>query len=487
MTSLSSVLLGSQVPTTEVLPSVASDFSLGEEACFVAAGFGLEPDEWQARVIRSWFARTDDGRWACTSSGLAVPRQNGKNACLEIFELYSMVVLGRRVLHSAHEVKTARKHFKRLASFFDPELGAPKELAAMVTELRYANGEQGIFLSNGGSMELTARSKGSGRGFTVDDLVIDEAQQYADDEQEALKPTISSAPSGMPRTILTGTPPSPKLQLSCDVFVRFRTNVLLAGDAGRIGWQEWAINEDVDLNDEAYAALVNPAYGSRLNPEIVADERNEFSEEGFYRERLGRWYESGSASVFDMSAWAGLRVSSEDAPRDGLKAFGVDVNADRTVLSVVAVRKPDDGPVHVEIVDQRSMSEGVGWALDFLANAWPTTSAVVVDGSSPASSLLNDLKDRGVRTMVTGAADMRRACAMFYDRAREGGFTHIGQPGLDEALSSAVRRFSGDAMAFSWDRKNLDCDVSALVAATLALWGVETSTRRPGRKAKLLF
>ena len=45
-------------------------------------------------------------------------------------ELYGMVVLGERFLHTAHEVKTARKAFLRIAGFFENPRQYP-ELAAM--------------------------------------------------------------------------------------------------------------------------------------------------------------------------------------------------------------------------------------------------------------------------------------------------------------------------------------------------------------------
>ena len=72
-------------------------------------------------------------------------------------------------LHTAHEVKTTRKAFKRLKHFFgeivnDPNAKFP-ELNALVTEIRSTNGQEAIYLSTGGSVEFIARSKGSGRGF----------------------------------------------------------------------------------------------------------------------------------------------------------------------------------------------------------------------------------------------------------------------------------------------------------------------------------
>src|SRR5699024_9206431 len=132
----------------------------------------------------AWMRRKG-GRWAAGRWGLAVPRQNGKNGVLEAVELYFMAVLGLKILHTAHEVKTARKAFIRIASFFENERKYP-ELAGMVKEVRKTNGQEAIVLHNGGSVEFIARSKGSGRGFTVDVLVCDEAQEYSEDAQAAL-------------------------------------------------------------------------------------------------------------------------------------------------------------------------------------------------------------------------------------------------------------------------------------------------------------
>lgn len=39
----------------------------------------------------------------------------------------------------------------------------------MLVEIRRTNGQEAIVLDNGGSVQFIARSRGSGRGFTVDD------------------------------------------------------------------------------------------------------------------------------------------------------------------------------------------------------------------------------------------------------------------------------------------------------------------------------
>lgn len=221
-TSLLAAPRGLQTPRLRVAPSYR--VSDGPDAIEFAAGYGLVGDPWQELVVTDWMALAPDGRWACPQCGLSCPRQNGKNGCLEIRELYGTTQLAERFLHTAHEVKTARKHFKRLLHFFDNPRKFP-DLHDLVEDIRHTNGQEGIFLNNGGSVELAARSKGSGRGWSVDVLVGDEAQDLNDDELEALLPTISA--SDNPQLILTGTPPKPGV-VAGEVFARMRQEALAA-------------------------------------------------------------------------------------------------------------------------------------------------------------------------------------------------------------------------------------------------------------------
>src|SRR5699024_2761557 len=270
-------------------------------ACFLGASYGLSPDPWQAEIIASWLGRRADGRLAAGRCGVSVPRQNGKNAILEVVELFKMAVLGRRILHTAHEVKTARKAFLRLKSFFETERRWP-ELAALVAPggIRRTNGQEAILLTNGGSVEFVARSRGSGRGFTVDDLVLDEAQELTDEQLEALLPTISAAPSGDPQIIMLGTPPPPRADGA--PFKRMRAAGVGAKD-GRLSWHEWSPERAPAPTDTqalmVCAADTNPALGGRLQRSVVEDELAQMSFEGFMRERCGAWDSDSLGGLID--------------------------------------------------------------------------------------------------------------------------------------------------------------------------------------------
>lgn len=120
----------------------------GDDAAFLAGSYGLAPDPWQKMFLDHALGRDAKGKLTCTQACLSVPRQNGKNAIIEMIELFQMVVQGKKILHTAHEVKTARAAFLRILSFFD----SPKypELSELVKAVRRTNGQEGVELYNSG-------------------------------------------------------------------------------------------------------------------------------------------------------------------------------------------------------------------------------------------------------------------------------------------------------------------------------------------------
>ena len=446
----------------------------GEHAAFLSSSYGLTPDIWQGGVLRSWLGLRPDGRWSAARAGLAVPRQNGKNGVLEMRELFGMVALGEKFLHTSHEVKTVRKSFLRLVSFFENTRAYP-ELAGLVADIRRTNGQEAVVLTGGGSCEFIARSKGSGRGYTVDVLVLDEAQELSEEALEALLPTISAAPLGNPQQILTGTPPGPKS--AGDIFTRMR-NDGLEGIDRRLSWWEWSCPADADLDDPLNVARANPALGGRLHWDVVEAERGTLSDAGFGRERFGMWDEATTNRVIDVTSWA-LCADERSRAVDRF-ALAVDVSPDRGTASVAFAGQRPDGKWHVELDEQRN---GVGWLVDYVAARCERNDirAVVIDGASPAASVIDALRGRKIKVTTTGPRDMAQACGSFYDGVMESWLRHIDQPQLNAALGSARKRSLQDAWA--WNRKNQASDITALVAGTLAVWGAQSSTvRRPTKR-----
>ena len=98
-------MTGAQIPRYRIEPErVTTD---GADAAALMAAYGNALDEWQQLVLDCWLGRDASGRYTVTSAGLAVPRQNGKNVCLEGREFFGMVINGEKILHTAHQVRTA--------------------------------------------------------------------------------------------------------------------------------------------------------------------------------------------------------------------------------------------------------------------------------------------------------------------------------------------------------------------------------------------
>jgi len=454
-----------RLPRVRVAPrAVDSD---GEDAAYLAARYGLAPDEWQEDVLSDWLGRRRDGRWSASTCGLAVPRQNGKNAIIEMRELYGMAILGERILHTAHEVKTARKAFLRILSFFENERQFP-ELAGLVPAeggVRKTNGQEAILLRNGGGIEFIARSRSSGRGFTVDVLVCDEAQDLNDEVLAALLPTISAAPLGNPQVIMTGTPPDPEKLTQGEVFRRVRVD----GEGRRdqhLAWSDFGAEDGAlpDCDDRALWTICNPALGIRLSTNEVERERSLMADETFARERLGWWGDPNQAAGIFGDAWRSAAI--ESASLEGKPALAIAATYELS-HSCIGAAVSDGGVFTVKPV---AHGRGTAWVVDEALELQAEHDCqFLIDGKGPAASMIPQLDEAGVRLKIVNLAEVIEACALVTDSVHGGRLHHMHNPVLDTAVAGAQWRPVGDRRVFG--RKN-GTDITPLEAVTLATWGV---------------
>lgn len=376
---------------------------------------------------------------------------------------------------------TARKAFLRLLEFFDNPRQFP-ELAALVAPggIRRTNGQEAIQLVNGGSCEFIARSKGSGRGFTVDDLVMDEAQSLDDVAYAALLPTISASPSGNPQQIICGTPPGP--HDTGEVFARLRADAL-SNRSTRTLWLEWSFDPGADPDDRAQWARANPALGTRLSMESVEDERAAADDATFARERGGVWAAGGTPPVIADATWRCLfDDSSRPVDEKGL-ALGLDSTPDGAATVIAVAGHRADGLVHVELVDQRAGSMWVTGRVAQLVDRHGMWGAVV-DYASPARAFVDDLREAGVPVVVTGVPEATTACSTFLSAVNEGWLRHVGQPQLAAAVSVARKRSIGTEGLWAWGRAVSSSDISPTWAATLAVWGLTSGKLSPPKRRR---
>jgi hypothetical protein len=457
-------------------------FSSGAECIEIAASAGLHLDPWQQLCLQLGLGETDAGRWASFIVALIVSRQNGKGSILEALELFWLFGTGEALIgHSAHEYRTAMEAFRRVVGLITDTDWMRKKVKKVIN----TNGEEGVELLTGQRLRFLARSKGSGRGFTFRKLVWDEAYALTREQQEAQLPTLSAVPN--PQIWLTSSPPlSPD---TGEVMFQLREQAL-AGAAG-LTFLDYGLAgsldrlDGIDLDDQDAWHRANPSAPHRITLETMRRERLAMSDAGFARERLGIWPPSLGAgfSVIGKEQWEALQDGASGSDLTGRPVLSFDVTPRQVgpvTASISLAQRRTSGPIHLELIKN---GPGSSWVVPDLVTLVRRTDpcAIVVDPGGPAGSLVPELEAalaaeyRPDLLVKMTTRDVASAFGMIYDAATsdlsEGRtVTHLGQSEYATALAGAGKRAIGDGHA--WDRRTAATDITPLVAATAALWGL---------------
>lgn len=473
---------GSQEPRIQVEPSRTS--TDGADAALLMSAYGCTLDPWQQLVIDCWLGKNEDDKYTMTSGGLALPRQNGKNVCLEAREFFGLVVNGEKILHTAHQVRTSKKSFRRLAAMFTDKRHT--EITDIVKNIRYTNGEECIELDNGGVIEFSARSRQAARGFDGISLVVfDEAQELTDDQVEAIMATLSASATGTRQLIYTGTPPYP----GCpgDVFER-RRKACTDSPSTHDAWHEWSVDaanlNQIKIEDKTLWYMCNPALGIRLSEDFTEEEMRSMSPDGFARERLG-WWSPIVEHKMDYAIPAELwdRCSSAELKPEGKTAFGVKFSPDGATVALCGACIPAEGKGRISLIEQKSTGEGLGWLADWLNARYNQASCVVIDGRNGVDVLVDKIKDtwKFKNSVVRPTAkDVIAATSEIVNGLSEETLTwYEKQLALRDSAVTSVKRPISGGWGFGGDNS------TAIEACALALWGAKTSKRDPSRKMRI--
>lgn len=442
------------MPRILVAPDSAS--SAGTEAVELAAHAGLVLDPWQRFVLEVGLGERPDGKWSAFEVACIVARQNGKGSIFEALALAKLVLFGSQLfIYSSHEFKTSREAFARVGLLID---GTP-ELRTRVLRTVKNPSEHGYDFRNGARLRFFARSSGSGRGWSADDLFFDEAFKLGGAAMAALLPTLSTRPN--PQIWYA----SSAALADSEQLHNLRRRALKGEGVDRLAYLEWSAPEDCVPSDPAMWAMANPAIGYRMTEEFMASQFEALGEDGFKREHLSIPDDpSSAAGAIDAASWAAC-VDYESRAEDPV-AFALEVAEDRSWACIGVGGKRADGLAHGAVVDYR---RGTEWIVDRVVELWRKWKplGVVVDPSSPAGSFIPALEAAGVKVIKPSVRDVAGACGTFADLVKQGGFRHRDDPALSVAVRAAKRRAVGDAWRFE---RRASSDISPLMAVVLALW-----------------
>lgn len=460
--------IGNQVPTHSVVLPYSQ--TRGDEALKCYQETGREAQEWQANLIKDILSVNDDGLWVHPKFGYSVPRRNGKGEILTIREMYG-IEIGEHICHTAHRTTTSSSASKRLADLLKAkgytEVLRPKKNVKYTQSYTYSKQfglERITLLETGGSVDFRTRTSAGGLGEGFDLLIIDEAQEYTDDQQSTLQYVVSDSPN--PQIILCGTPPTAVSKGT--VFPKLRDSCLM-GQADEVGWAEWSVDQQSDVNDVELWYLCNPAMGYQLNErKIKAEDKTDVID--YNIQRLGLWIKYSQKSVISEAEWLALEVDTVPE-RAGKKYIGVKYGIDGANVAMSIAIKGKNEKIFVECLDCRPARIGNDWIIGILKQM-QDLGGVVVDGANGQKLLETAMKDAGIRVkpVLPAVGNVIVANAMFEQALENATICHKAQPSLVMSATNCEKRAIGSNGGFGYKALTPDTEIALLDSVILAHW-----------------
>lgn len=438
-------------PPPRVRSAPAFSSSAGTEAVELAASAGLHLDPAQQLVLHDALGERVDGKWAAFEVGVVESRQNGKGGIIEARELAGLFLFGERlIMHTAHQFDTALEAFRRVLFLIE----STPDLDSRIHRVSKSHGEEGIELKGGQRLRFKARTKGGGRGFTGDCVILDEAMILPAASMSALMPTMSARPN--PQLWYLGSAVDKNEHPDGKVFSAVRRRAL-AGDDPSLSWTEWGSQGDPD--DPSTWAEANPGVAAgRISVEHIAKERRSMGDRAFRVERLSvedHWWseEDETTGAFDPDAFALLAdPSAQPGPSP---VFAVAVSPDRDWCALTMAWRRPDGAAQVILTDYRPAT---AWVAERVADLRSRHGGTVV-------------VDTAARGLIVGAVEppqhaQAQAHNTLADAVTAGSVRHGGEAAMLHAVRAARWEPSGDTRKLG--RKG-GSDVSPLIAAALAV------------------
>ncbi|MEG0906572.1 MAG: terminase, partial [Cellulosilyticaceae bacterium] len=376
------------------------------------------------------------------------------------------LIKGENILHTAHRTTTSHAAWERLAKVLDEANIEYKSLRA--------TGRESIELEEGGKIEFRTRSSKGGLGEGFDLLVIDEAQEYAEDQESALKYVVTDSKN--PQTLLLGTPPTPLS--SGTVFTKLRTSVL-NGQSQNSGWAEWSVEEESDVRDKELWYKVNPSLGTVFTERSVRDEIGT-DDIDFNIQRLGLWIKYNQKSAISENEWKELQVSKIPKLR-GKLFVGIKYGYDGTNVAMSIAVKTTDERIFIETIDCRAVRGGFKWMIDFIKTA--DVQKVIVDGASGQQLFAKEMKAHKLKIPILPTVkEIIVANAGFEQAVYAESVCHKGQTSLAEVVSNCEKRNIGSSGGFGYKAIKEGAEIALMDSIILAHWAcAETKEKKKQR------
>lgn len=458
---------GRQTPTKSlILPYEKTE---GPEAIELYNSTDRKAQEWQELLMYDILAINGEGLYVHSKFGYSVPRRNGKNEVVVMREMYGLKK-GEKILHTAHRATTTHSAWERLLDLIE------KTDLEVVSSFK-AFGKESIRLSNGGRIEFRTRTSKGGLGEGFDLLVIDEAQEYQDDQETALKYVVSDSQN--PQTLFCGTPPT--AVSTGTVFTKLRQKALEGGSINT-GWSEWSVEFQSDVRDKELWYQTNPSLGLILTERKILDEIGT-DDVDFNIQRLGLWIKYNQKSAISENEWMELKVEKFPTLKGKLFA-GIKYGHDGNNVAVSIAVKTSDDKVFIESIDCQSVRSGNDWILSFLKSADVQTT--VIDGANGQGILKEEMKKEHIsKPTLPTVKEVIEANALFEHGLFKQDICHNGQPSLVNVVTNTEKRAIGSNGGFGYKCIKEGAEGALLDSVILAYWACKKFKKT--RKQKISY
>jgi phage terminase large subunit-like protein len=326
-----------------------------------------------------------------------------------------------------------------------------------------SNGKEGIHFADGGRLLFIARSRTSGRGFSPDCVILDEAFQLDDLALSALKPSLAAARA--PQLWYASSAPHDTSTVLRRLAVKGR-----AGDARKLVYLEWCAPDAAPADDVDAWALSNPGIGHRIAPEFIESELEVLEPRDFERERLGRWDEEVGGAWIPDDLWSACTSPREGGARVVLGLAGNPSGDTAALVSATVSGKPHiqvegfwDADVDVLVIEER------------IREICRSTSTTTI-GADPArwSRTLDVLTQEGYPVLEWPWTPARSipACTRFHEAVVNGQLTHGDDVALDQHIANAVvttdARGARITRESRYSTRRIDLAVASVIAHDMA-------------------
>lgn len=484
------------------------DFSrqtYGGKVAKIAKALGTPLMPWQRYVVDvALEVNPETGLLAYRGVDVTVPRQSGKTSLiLPAMVWRAMFRPAQRLLYGAQTGTAAREKWE------DEHLPMLEQAGPLKGRyrVRKTNGREAILYANRSIHGLLANTEKAGHGKTLDMAALDEyfAQVDYRSDQAVGPAMITRADAQKWRLSTAGTSASVPFN---EMRKAGRKRVETGGPT-TTAFMDWCALLSMDRTAfETWLTCMpalcpapvrgvcrcSPSWRHTVTAAAINSELETYAAEleEFDRAYLNIGRDDGDLqrdpNVPTVDEWQLLKVP--DGPGGDIVALAVDITPARSQAAIVAVGLTPEGLPRIKRLDH---GDGTEWLVPRILELNERLKPVcwVLDDKSATGTLILPLERKGIIRMPaeTDDRDARKgpqrgqlwiptpmqygaACGTFTDLVRQGGLVHVGQEDMTVAIDGAKSRPLGDG-AWGWGRKIASADISPLVAATLALAGLD--------------